>query len=93
LSFAVHPFAEIVLFKNTQNPDARYDLVPAIGLTVKEYFTNTLNAALQEVNIAPLESKLHIYRDSQGIKDVICPADVRAGVHDGHYVNKIFFMR
>lgn len=93
LSLAVYPFAEIVLFKNTQNPDARYDLVPAIGLTVKEYYTTTLNAALREKNPVSLKSGIHIYQDPLGVKDVICPVDVRAGVHDGHYVNKIFFTR
>ncbi len=93
IAAAVHPFAEVVLFQDTQSPDAYYDLTPAIGLTVKEYFTTTLNAVLRAKDPVPLESKVRIYRDSRGIKDVICPIEARAGVHDGHYVNKIFFTR
>lgn len=92
---AVQPIADLVTFRKS-GEDFHLELLPHIGFVVREYFTTTFqNALLQGAQIhgLPIVSPLELYVDDTGIRDIGCPSQFRAGTHDGHYVNKIFFVR
>lgn len=97
LESVVQPFADLVIFRRKGEEAAHlsyWETEPSIGFPVREEFTISFGDVLKDTSYREsFVSPLELYRDDKGLKDVGCDPRFRAGTHDGHDVNRIYFVR
>lgn len=95
----IQSFADLILFRRKEEGREAFlsywDDFPITGSPVTEYFSWTLEEVLNQPSsqVHAFESPVAVRRDEFGIKSVDCEAKFRAGTHEGHDVNKIYFVR